>query len=559
MFRKYTAALAVLLGLGVSGYAAIGMQSGSSGSGDPITASELTATNVAFPTDLSTTATHSQKAYHAWRLFIAAMQETDATLTSGSGRGKPSSSSTFIKTGMSPTQSHPLVFESFYHRTEAYPFYTDTKPATQVGQPPVYRTFYRDAGSDVAVQIPNSQYTSAQYVYLDETNEIGQNFLYYQQSKDANFPVLFMAKVNAAETTYAYNMTYRPSKGQSWDFDPGTIEVKTAWRRISDIQHSDANDYHQATANYWVDDGSGAPTLVTDTFALIAIHIIQKTANYPEFIFSTFEHVNAVTRDQAGGITDPAYKTTYANLAYQSPHSNPETATYTGAYDDNAPGLPSAQNVNSTTSLPNEGTISTGFTTVVQPKTITSQVNDANNVVRALIVAADADNIWANYRLKGIQAGPTSDTTAPDFYLANIAVESSQPGVQLFSGVLKNGGVPKGANGGYLVNCRGPKGTTTCLYPAAAGVSGDSDVSTYMNVSLGVQQGMAVPTPTYDVGGCQGCHGAAQQLGRDFSFLANGALGKGKELDSVPAPSMTPEQMAAHNKEMANTSAFEIH
>ncbi|WP_417451421.1 hypothetical protein [Kordiimonas sp.] len=554
MLRRYTAAAAVVLGLGACGYAAVGMQSMPDGSGDPITSSELTATNVMFPGDLSPSATHSQKAYYAWRLFIAAMQQTDATLTSGTDRGTPSSSSTFIKTGQSPTLANPLVFESFYHRTEAFPYYTGSKPASQVGQPPVYRTYYEDNSNKVAVEL-----TGKNYVYLDETNEIGQNFLYYQQSKDPNFPVLFMAKVSASETTYAYNMSYGPSSGQSWNFPDDVIEVKTAWRRISDIQFSDPNDYHQATANYWVDNGSDAPTLVTDTFALVAIHIIHKTANYPEFIFSTFEHVDAVTRDQAGGIVDPAYKTTYANVAYQSPHSSPVTATYTGAYDDIAPGQPPASNVNSTTSLPTEGTVSTGFTTVVQPKTITSEVNNANNAVRSLIIAADPDNIWANYRLKGVQAGPTSDTTAPDFYLANIAVESSQPGVQLFSGVLKNGGVPQGSNGGYLVNCRGDKGSTTCLYPAAAGVSGDTDLSTYKNVSLGVQQGVAVPAPTYDVGGCQGCHGAAQQLGRDFSFLANGALGKGKELDSVAASSMSPEERAAHNKEMANSSAFEIH
>jgi hypothetical protein len=60
------------------------------------------------------------------------------------------------------------------------------------------------------------------------------------------------------------------------------------------------------------------------------------------------------------------------------------------------------------------------------------------------------------------------------------------------------------------------------------------------------------------MGGCQGCHGAAQQLGRDFSFLANGVGGKGKELDSVPSSDLPPQQKAAHNTKMTKSSNFDL-
>jgi hypothetical protein len=60
------------------------------------------------------------------------------------------------------------------------------------------------------------------------------------------------------------------------------------------------------------------------------------------------------------------------------------------------------------------------------------------------------------------------------------------------------------------------------------------------------------------MGGCQGCHGVAQQLGRDFSFLANGVGGNGKELDSVAASTMTAAQRAAHNRRTAQTSNFSL-
>jgi len=109
----------------------------------------------------------------------------------------------------------------------------------------------------------------------------------------------------------------------------------------------------------------------------------------------------------------------------------------------------------------------------------------------------------------------------------------------------------------YFVNCRGDKGSSTCVYPESS-LNPSPLPSTYNNVSLGIQEGKPVPAPQYNMGGCQACHGAAQQAGRDFSFLANGVGGKGKELDSVPASSLSAEQKAAHNRKIAQSSNFDL-
>ncbi len=505
-------------------------------SGGAITSAELTQDGYAYPTDLVAGANSTQLANYAWRLFIASMQNTTATLQDGSGRGTASSSTNFIDSGKANSFSSPLVFESLYHRTEAFPYYASAsqKPASPIGQVPTYYTYYEDSNENkVAFTV-----TGQQYVNLDETNEIGQNFLYYQNSNDPDFPVLFMAKVNAAETNYVWDKS-APSSTDSFQFPNNVLEVKSAWRRIQDIKNSNPADYHQAQATYYETNAQGVPHAVTETFALIGIHIIQKTANYQQFIFSTFEHVNAATRNSSGVITDPAYKTTYDQLAYDTTATG-YAATATGAYTVNASGQTSSSNTQTTYQLPLAGPISTDYTTVVQPKTITSEVNDVNNSVTSLISGLDSNSIWNNYRLKGVQAILTNDQTANDYYLANIVIESSQPGIQLFTGTLVNGGVPVD---GLLTNNRSVDGSY-------------SDSGAYANVSVGVTEGHAVPAPKYTIGGCQGCHGAAQQLGRDFSFLANGAGGNGKELDSVAASALTPEAVMAHNAKMAESNNF---
>lgn len=509
-------------------------------SGGAITSAELTTPINGFPSDLVSGANQTQFSNYAWRLFISAMQQTTATLSSGSGRTAGNGTASFIDTGKSATAPNPLVFEGFYHRTEAFPYYlkpdgsVGTKPPSPINQTPTYYTYYEDASeAKVALTVENQN-----YVYLDETNQISQNFLYYQNSNDPDFPVLFMAKVNQAETEYALDASREaPAPDNSWDFPDDVIEVKTAWRRVKDIKNSEASKYHQATATYYTTDGSGVPAVQTDTFALIAIHIIQKTANYQQFIFTTFEHVDAVTRNSSNVITDPAYKTEYNDLSYQSPDQEPHTATANGAYSVNEQGQPSQSNKLTTYTLPAKGAISQNFTTVVQPNTIISEVNAVNNQVNALVQSLDANNIWGNYRLKGVQAVPTSASDSSNFYLANIVVESSQPGIQLFSGILLNGGVALAGKTDksklYFVNCRGEQGSSTCVYPESS-LNPDPLPSTYNNVSPSAGQGQSVPTAQYNMGGCQGCHGAAQQLGRDFSFLANGVGGKGKVLDTVP-------------------------
>ena len=137
--------------------------------------------------------------------------------------------------------------------------------------------------------------------------------------------------------------------------------------------------------------------------------------------------------------------------------------------------------------------------TVEQPKTTNGDVATVNKqALKAMqgINGFDENFVWQYYTLKGVS---TSDETAEDFYLANIVVESSQPGLQLFRG---------SPNVRNLLNVCDAKQTTGCA----------TDPGT---------------NAKFSVGGCQGCHGNAQtQNNFDFSFLYFAAKGNGFNPDT---------------------------
>lgn len=180
----------------------------------------------------------------------------------------------------------------------------------------------------------------------------------------------------------------------------GALEVKATWRKAGDIPQAQLGRYYTATVitYHGTDD---KPVAYNEVYALVALHIIHKTPNYPTLIFATFEHLDALTLP-----------------------------------DTNSP------------------------------------------------------TVWKYYQLKGVQAIPLSDQTDPDYYLANIMVESSQPGIQLF----------RGSND----------------FP----IPPDHVLTHRRNFSNIRVPDFDNTTHSLTMGGCMGCHGIAQsQLKQGFSFL----------------------------------------
>ncbi len=501
------------------------------GSGAPITSTDVNS-SVGFPADLPASYSHAELCNYAWRLFIAANQ------TAGETRGTPAANSSFANSGTKST-SAPLVWETLYHRAEAYPYYDPSagvgskpKPSSSTATKPKYH--FRPASTS-EYTFPQQVFTG-EFVALDENNQIAQNMLFFPKGSQPDYPtydhetkdsqVMYMAKVNVIELSFVLPL---PQNAPSpFYFPAGTLEVKSAWRLAADVPNQ--GRYHIANATYFsVVNGKLVPT--TDRFALLALHIIVKPAgsqNKEPFVFCTFEQIDAI-ENSSGQATNAYYVPNYDTVTYydavtfppgtvmnKAQNQNP-MLTYLGAYDTIKPSG-TATDVLSTTGQGSIPALPTGsvskHTKVFQPKTISADAVAANRSVYKLL---PPKSVWRNYALKGAQSIVTNSTgtgsarkgdpKSLDYYLANIVVESSQPGIQLFQG-----GPP------------GPSNNT--LTPNL----------TSKNVTAA--DGFKVT-----IGGCMGCHGVAQQSGTDFSFLVGGLGRTATATQSARIPGFSPEPL----------------
>lgn len=475
-----------------------------------ITTSDLTARNPKLPADLATGLSHTDYATFAWRSFFALNNTAAAPLPANRGVGNPASS--FADSGKVSKSPSPLLWQTFAHRTELFPAINKNGaggPTRPFGSDPQYSyTKFIKSGIPLA-----SGATFSHYNNLDEATQIGQNAIFfpvnppnaatttdargdYAPSNDSQ--ILFEAKANPVIYEYAKGLTSYPKTNIV--LPDGAVEVKAAWRKLADIPVPNQSRYHTATVvTYRGTDAQ--PVAYNEEYALVALHIIHKTPNYPTFIFATFEHEDALTLPD-GKPTGLYYIANYNKIDYPSSSAvapNPPVATFSDGNTTHTVTLPREDFVKSsvnpqiysgTKGIP-EG--QAGPIAVVQPQTVFNEVAAVNDQVKALMNGSSefTDSVWKHYKLKGVQAIPSSEQTDPDYYLANIMVESSQPGIQLFRG-SNSFPIPEDSvltNTRDFLNIRVP----------------DYDHSTKSTLTMG---------------GCMGCHGIAQsQLKQGFSFL----------------------------------------
>ena len=486
-----------------------------------ITASDLTARNPQLPSDLATGLSHTDYATFAWRSFFALNNTAAAPLPANRGIGNPASS--FADSGKVPKSPSPLLWQTFAHRTELFPGMNRNGaggPTRPFGSDPQYSYIEFPNGAPLA---PGASY--AHYNNLDEATQIGQNAIFfpvnppnvakttdargdYAPSKDSQ--ILFEAKANPVIYEYARKLTSYPNTNIV--LPDGAVEVKAAWRKLADIPVQNQSRYHTATVVTY--QGTDAkPVAHNEDYALVALHIIHKTPNYPTFIFATFEHEDALTLPDGKSPTGLYYIANYNRIAYPSATplaTNPPVATFSDGNTNHTVTLPREDFVESsvnpriysgTKGIPKG---QAGPITVVQPPTVFNEVVAVNNQVQALMEGSGefTHSVWKHYRLKGVQAIPSSEQTDPDYYLANIMVESSQPGIQLFRG-SNSFPIPEDS---VLTNTRDFKNIRVPDY----------DHSTKSTLTMG---------------GCMGCHGIAQsQLQQGFSFL----------FDAIKPPKVKP-------------------
>lgn len=465
-----------------------------------ITSSDLTKNAPQLPSDIATGLSHTDYANFAWRSFIALNNTAATPLPANRGVGNPNGS--FADAGKASQTSTPLLWQTYAHRTEMFPSVNKNSAGASTrpfGSAPQYTYVDFPNGAPLA---PGASFNH--YNNLDEATQIGQNSIFFPNNPpnaakvgsnyapNEDSQILFEAKANPVVYHYAQSLNSFPEHIVLPD---GALEVKAAWRKLSDIPEAQRSRYHTATVITY-EGTDTAPVAHNEEYALVALHIIHKTANYPTFIFATFEHQDSTTLPN-GEPSGLYYIANYNTVKYDDGNGPAPVATFSDGQYIRQVTLPKGTvanpNANPPTYSGSHGipTDQAGPIRVVQPQNINVEVTAVNNQVKQLMNANSEFNnsVWKYYQLKGVQAIPSSDETDPDFYLANIMVESSQPGVQLFRG--------------------------TNVFPVS-----DGSLTNKRSVPNIKVPDYNHATQTLNMGGCMGCHGVAQNdLKQGFSFL----------------------------------------
>ena len=470
-----------------------------------ITTEDMTRLNPRLPRDVYRPGAkrgpdHEDLAVFAWLEFIALNVQANQDR-----RGQPAGSFRDSGFPVGGTQL-PLLWETFQHRSELFPF-NNNQPVGPLpfNEPPDYNFSVNGQAYNPGLSLFNN---------LDEASQIGQNMVFFPSRREGgeDQQVLFQAKANQVQSDYlaANFSTLTPPI----DLPNGSIEVKTAWRPLQSIPFRERGRYHVAEAIFY-DNEDGDPVAQTGTFALIGMHIMHKTRNFPTWVFATFEHVDILQRQTNGRDTGFYYVPTYDEITFSLPATTdvkfPTAQTVDNPdlrlFNVNRPrvrpnGRPVRLPVGSAEDIDGAVVVDDDVQVpVVQPPSTNDAVAAANAQALAAMQAIpgfDDSFIWQNYRLKGVQGVPRNRQSREDFFLANIAIESSQPGLQLWRGQID-------------ITTDQSSGITTLDVP-----------QNQINIFDPVQDAFV------SGGGCIGCHGIAQTLiGQDFSYLLGRRDGAG--------------------------------
>ena len=360
------------------------------------------------PADIDSNATPEQLASFAWEELFALNWKS--SYPTNALRDSPDT--TWDYTQPSPNL---VVWETFGHRAELRPWLNTMLPFDKA---PHY-------SFGISLKPLNPGDKLDLFNVLDENNEIGSCNMYafskVNQQPDPLNLVRYQAKVNRDEYEYilgnfpdsnklgvasaktkatlkkykAYDSLGTPNSCDCKDktvinlpcggnTDPatqriiiGAMEIKTAWRPLTSMD--DPSQFLTRTVVAFVPDSTN-PDVVYYTnkvYGLIGMHIIHKTRNNEDFVFATWEQVNA-EKDSMG----------YVLL--------------------NGSGL-------------DAGTVHPAFPRLHPIAPIT---DSSTSYAHSLLRQKNPKSVLLNYRLVGVQAKPSNNTDAYSFFLANAVVES---------------------------------------------------------------------------------------------------------------------------------------
>lgn len=478
----------------------------------------------------------------------------------------------------------PLVWHTFRHKVEIFPgrlnppgFVDDESQDFGYGAvPPVYRygSQFGD-GSGFVEPCPGQEAVDTpSFINLDEISQIGLASMFAgispELSDNNSVPQLvrFLAKANGVYYNYVVDKNAIEPDGDPLfshpddcsvdvdntyckavsnltavadgngdvttlpgfivNFRVGTIQTKTAWRPLTDEEKNSGRFYTTTVRYYESNETDESACYREDEWGMLSLHIEHKTPTAPNYVFATFEQADNIllpdgtrVEDEDGNIINQPSAPTPStpDLFYMDGDpptleivgenfcNNPQNQIYYAEIPDNT-GLPAGGNI--CTNQRNHSIPPPIINVNAEAHAAIAEYNEENGL---------EDSPWLYYKLVNVQPEPfdiseinadnSSDRNAATFYTNNIMVETDYS-LQLFSGRLTSGGPPS---------------------DLPANFENFNQSTTSQNVL--VFDGNEL-TETYNMGGCMGCHGNAQLIGTDFSFILAGG-----RVDEPEAPNIT--------------------
>ena len=328
--------------------------------------------------------------------------------------------------GGSPRGAH-----GFYHQNEALPpgptVWETFKDAKDIYlNPPVKPTPFNapesipEACRELALQNPSAaRRTMTMITKASETlSDVRQAFTMSPLIDLNGELVRYEVKVNETYYNFIVDHGYYDSRKQpSGDVNfpegandrngLGAIRVKAAWKVMSKPGAKFPDDPKRFFTTEALIYNEITKTCSKQLMGLVGLHIVQKTQNFPRYVWATFEHVdNAPTPDEI---------------------KNGEAAKKTWSFYD--PASTAAWNVPPPPNDPAKWNVPVQ---VVRLVPVTGNAASGNSNFRPMLRALDPDgptnpgNVWANYMLVGAQWMSPERTANPNQpkFLANVTMET---------------------------------------------------------------------------------------------------------------------------------------
>jgi hypothetical protein len=483
-------------------------------------------------------------AIFAWQEFIA--------LNWPAQIGYRDSADANAKFGTNPVGT-PLVWHTFRHKVEIYPGnnlpphgYNPASPdygynGSTFAPKYLYTPSLTSTPDGQILPFTGKTSTATPWINLDETNEIGvANMFAGAGDADNNGNMMiYLAKANKMEYIYAAknqwygggngldsaqarttryinknNNTPQPKMGDSLVSMPyGTIEIKTAWRKLSNSEKSSGRFYTNNVRHYVTKNDT--LRYVDEVYGMVALHIIHKTPTAPYFIFATFEQADNLLTTDGKPVEDadgnlirnktisalsPAFTVTNA-IGSQRMKFSLATVTATpgkSLYYKNTVAVHSDG-----TPLPDSLQLPQGTVQINKRlNPIPQDIIDINQLAHGTIKVYNSAAVWQYYKLINVQNKPINKpapgvdyhgSDSANYYQSNSVVESDYV-LQKFSGRF------------YTTLVKGKK-----VFP--------NSITDFQDKQGNPRVHNAYNNGRFLMGGCMGCHGNATNGGSDYSFI----------------------------------------